>query len=138
MSKNLKDKLLQQVDPKYIKEVDCSDIYGDSTDIFYIASIPVGQFEKYQARTLKSVKKEDIEGIKAMLLAMTLCDENGTKMFDYTNPKDVAACASIHTPLATRLYAEAQKFNLATTEDMESKIKNSKSDQTEGSFLSLQ
>lgn len=132
---DLKERLKSVSHLPHIERVDCSDIWGDPDDVFYLRALPTRTFERYQVRAVKSLRGDETHaGLRAMLLAMSLCDEKGENLFDWTKREDIDLCDKIPMILANKLYVEAQTINVGDDKEVETLAKNSNSAKTDDSF----
>lgn len=63
-------------------------------------------------------RKAGLVGFRARLAALTLCDEEGARMFG-DSPEDLQRLGSLPAPVLQRVFEAAQKHNAMTEEDIE-------------------
>ncbi len=65
--------------------------------------------------------KTDLEHFRAKLLAKTLCDADGVRLF---SDDDIATVSELDAPVLIALYGHASTLNALTTEDVDELTKN--------------
>lgn len=83
-----------------------------------------------QIRPDGSVKKMDMTNIRAKLVALTVVDEDGQRIF---SDADVKALGGKSAAVLDRLFAVAQRLSGFSKEDVEELAKNSEGAQSDGS-----
>ena len=73
-------------------------------------------------------KKDRVDNIRAVLVAMAVVDEDGNRLF---TDKDVKALAKKSAAAMDRIFAETQKLNAVSDEDVEEMAKNFEETQDE-------
>ena len=63
-------------------------------------------------------RKAGLVGFRARLAALTLCDENGARLFT-DSPEHLQQLGSLPAPALQRIFEAAQKHNAMTEEDIE-------------------
>lgn len=72
--------------------------------------------------TNKGGKKERMDDVRATLVSLTLVDENGKRLF---TDKDVKALSKKSAAAMDQIFAESQRLNAVTDEDVEDMVGNS-------------
>lgn len=75
-------------------------------------------------------KKGRMDDIRATLVSLAVVDENGKRIF---TDKDVAGLAKKSAAAMDQIFAEVQKLNAVTDEDVEDMAKNSEETQDDSS-----
>lgn len=118
-----KDQILQ------VEDLDTKDIYVKPWDgyvrIRTMTAHERDQFEQ-QMFSNKGGKKDKLEDVRAKLVSMTLVDENNNRLFA---EKDVKALSKKSSKALDQIFAEAQKLNSVSDEEVEDMTKNSEETQ---------
>ena len=119
-----------------VKEVDCSDIFGDESHVFYLRYLPMGLFERYQQQTLRQMadKQPNPRGLNIMVVSMALCEEDGTPVFDWKKQEDKEACGRIPAKMLSRLAKIAASMNVESEEQLKELAGNSEGGTIADSF----
>ncbi len=80
------------------------------------------QFEQAMFTSQTGGKKKRMENVRATLVSLAVVDENGNRLF---NEKDIKALSKKSAAAMDQLFAEAQKLNAVSDEDVDDMAKNS-------------
>jgi hypothetical protein len=126
MSLLTKDQILEADD------LETKDVYvkpwGGHVRIRTMTAHERDQFEQKMFASRSGSKKDRVDNIRAVLVAMAVVDEDGNRLF---TDKDVKALAKKSAAAMDRIFAETQKLNAVSNEDVEEMAKNSEETQDE-------
>ena len=93
----------------------------------YIRTMTGGERDGFEQAVSDANKagKLDIRGLKVKLVVLTLCDENGARLF---SESDTAALLAKSSKALNSLFIAAQKINGLTESDVEELAGNSEAD----------
>ncbi len=106
------------------EECDCRDIFGEEKHLFYLRYLPQGLWERYQSAVMKGLPKNEPRGLQVMLLAMSLCDEQGEPLYEYKKTDHMEVVSRIPAIISGRLAKKAQEMNSETEEDLKANAGN--------------
>jgi hypothetical protein len=116
---SLRDSILAADDSPRVK-VPCSE-WG--TDVF-VRTLSASERDRFESDTLVKrgkVREANLLNLRARLVALTVCDENGVRVF---SDSDVEALSAKSSKVLDRLFAVAKDLSGMTDADVEEQVKN--------------
>lgn len=101
--------------------------WGGDVHIRLLTGKERDEYENY----IYSLPEDNIRGLRLKLVFMSLCEQDGKRMFD--SEEDFELLASKSSDVITDLFKESQKLNAINSGGIEESLVNSETDQNEDS-----